>query len=1000
MEEKGEAGSKVNNAWSFAQKHALVLTLLLVVILQFIPNNDGGLPWGGMWMRMKVQDLSIADHAAESSVENFLQQRASEVAQKQYPNLPEANRQKVVEELKEKIRKDNKDELERERKKLVDQIRDEYTYDADGRKFVYMPDIDPYYFLRYARNILEKGHYYDVLKDGQPWDNHMIAPVGSLAWQTWHPLVLAWMYRINSIFDPHVTLMQAATYFPIVFMTLSLVFVFLIAQRLSGNIGGFFAATLLALLPSVIGRTPWGHADTDAYNIFFPLLAAWLLFIALSSKSTKRQSIFGALAGIAVGVYSNFWSGWWYVFNFIGAALAVAILVDIVYHRKGFWQHGNTRKFVLIGLSIIIATAVVSSLTVGWDSFAYGAFKAAIGYTSIKEAALPSLWPNVLTTVAELSPASLGEVISLSGGSLIFIISALGVLLLLLRKENGKFDLTYSSLLVIWFLGTVYMSLKGTRFVLLLAPALAVAFGVGVGLLYKRLSSFAERQLNLNKVVAGVLIVVIVGIIIVNPVKAGSHMVRDAYASVTNDVPIMNDAWWNSLTKIKESSQPDAIINSWWDFGHHFKFVADRAVTFDGASQGLPQAHWIGRVLQTSDEKEAVAILRMLDCGANMAFDVALNKTNDPLASVKLVKEIIMQDKEKAVQTAEAAGIPDVVKFTHCDPPEDYFIASGDMVGKSGVWSHFGLWSFERAEVWQKWRLVSESEAVPKMAERFGMSEQDAKSLYNSALTLSSEEAANQWISPWPGYVQSDSSSCSRDKDLVMCGSSVAVNLTDKRGEVRLPQGVAVAGKLIVYSRDGGKAEMVEEGGNKELTIIMWPSGDGMSAIPAYSDVADSMFTRLYFMQGFGLKYFKPFSAEHQLTGGDVFVYKLDWAGKETNIPEALMPKDKVEPGARVLVNYIGWLDDGSVFDSSIPGWKELNVSPDSSFDDFGAKPMPFVAGKKMVVPGFESRIQGMKAGETKTITIPPEEAYGTDPGKHPLGGKTLHFKLRIESVE
>jgi peptidylprolyl isomerase len=109
---------------------------------------------------------------------------------------------------------------------------------------------------------------------------------------------------------------------------------------------------------------------------------------------------------------------------------------------------------------------------------------------------------------------------------------------------------------------------------------------------------------------------------------------------------------------------------------------------------------------------------------------------------------------------------------------------------------------------------------------------------------------------------------------------------------------------------------------------------------------------------------------------------------------------DKVEPGARVLVNYIGWLDDNSVFDSSILGWKDLALTPDSNLDDFETKPMPFVVGKRMLIPGFESRIQGMKAGEMKTIAVPPEEAYGTDPAKHPLGGKTLHFKIRIESVE
>jgi hypothetical protein len=265
---------------------------------------------------------------------------------------------------------------------------------------------------------------------------------------------------------------------------------------------------------------------------------------------------------------------------------------------------------------------------------------------------------------------------------------------------------------------------------------------------------------------------------------------------------------------------------------------------------------------------------------------------------------------------------------------------------------------------------------------------------------LASEEAANQWISPWPGYPQTDASSCERQDEVIMCGSNIAVNLSEQHGEVRLSQGIAVAGKIIVFDRDGSKSEVVKEKGNKDLTIVMWPSGDGMSAIAAYSQVADSMFTRLYYMQGFGLKYFRPFSVEKQLISGDVFVYKLDWDGGEVNVPEEFMPKDKVEPGARVRVNYIGWLDDDSVFDSSIPGWKELNVTRYSDFDAFDTKPMAFVFARDSLIPGFESRIQGMKAGETKTITIPPEEAYGTDPEKHQLGGKTLHFKLRIESVE
>jgi len=42
----------------------------------------------------------------------------------------------------------------------------------------------------------------------------------------------------------------------------------------------------------------------------------------------------------------------------------------------------------------------------------------------------------------------------------------------------------------------------------------------------------------------------------------------------------------------------------------------------------------------------------------------------------------------------------------------------------------------------------------------------------------------------------------------------------------------------------------------------------------------------------------------------------------------------------------------------------------------------------------------GMNVSEVKTFTVSPELGYGTDAGKHPLGNKTLHFKVRVESIK
>ena len=64
--------------------------------------------------------------------------------------------------------------------------------------------------------------------------------------------------------------------------------------------------------------------------------------------------------------------------------------------------------------------------------------------------------------------------------------------------------------------------------------------------------------------------------------------------------------------------------------------------------------------------------------------------------------------------------------------------------------------------------------------------------------------------------------------------------------------------------------------------------------------------------------------------------------------------------GTRVLVHYTGTLDDGTQFDSSR-----------------GREPLEVILGQDMVIPGFEKAITGLEPGQSVTVTIPEEEAYG-----------------------
>lgn len=65
--------------------------------------------------------------------------------------------------------------------------------------------------------------------------------------------------------------------------------------------------------------------------------------------------------------------------------------------------------------------------------------------------------------------------------------------------------------------------------------------------------------------------------------------------------------------------------------------------------------------------------------------------------------------------------------------------------------------------------------------------------------------------------------------------------------------------------------------------------------------------------------------------------------------------------GDSVRVHYTGTLDDGTVFDSSV-----------------GNDPLLFTLGGGEVIEGFDQAVVGMQVGESKTITLPPEQAYGS----------------------
>ncbi len=77
--------------------------------------------------------------------------------------------------------------------------------------------------------------------------------------------------------------------------------------------------------------------------------------------------------------------------------------------------------------------------------------------------------------------------------------------------------------------------------------------------------------------------------------------------------------------------------------------------------------------------------------------------------------------------------------------------------------------------------------------------------------------------------------------------------------------------------------------------------------------------------------------------------------------------------GDMVSVDYIGTLDNGTVFDTSLESTARQNNLPIRP----SYAPLSFKVGTGQMISGFDKAVVGMKEGEEKTVRLTPSEAYG-----------------------
>ncbi|MBU1975636.1 MAG: hypothetical protein KKG59_04500 [Nanoarchaeota archaeon] len=1019
-----------------------LITILSVVVLLVIAFGVG---WH---YRNITNELPITRDWATNNVQTYYKNAIRAQVDQQYPNLPAQSKNEIVNEQYAEFAKQNQATLNNN----IDEAQKFFLHNyQDDQGQTYMLNIDSFYWYRRSVNIVETGKYYDSIRDGFEFDDYMLAPLGIKAKGDFHSYFTAYLYKFLRFFKSDIRLITVAFMVSALLGSLSVIPCFFIVRKKVGDFGGFFAALLLVLHPIFLGRSMAGDFDIDAYNIFFPLIIAWIFLEAIEAKSLKNKLGLTVLNGLVVGIFSFAWrGGWWYIFDFVigvmmlylwyitlklainkiikrkilkmselyargllffgplllgaillfihkGIALvfagiyALAIIVYFVYviidsvkkrlSKKKLDIHNEEILNTLIILIVFVAVSSLFVLLFSGSKVLITGPLSPIRITGLQDAAKQDYWPNVYTTVAELNTTNFAGVISQIGSlgqignkyHFFFIIATMGIILGLVKKKadwkdiflisfafiyyiiitrpaalksspvlyillfsvpfliglflllkDNYVDIKYALFLTLWFVATIYAGTKGVRFTILLVPAFCVAFGVTIGTLYRVLTNLGNRELHIPKIIMKTVLIILFLLLLINPMKAASEVAK-------NHVPIFDRTWYEAMDTINKDSQPDAIINSWWDFGHFFKAIGNRSVTFDGAIQNTPPAHWVGRSLASHSEEESLGILRMLDCGQNTPFEMLLDETDDTIKSIELLRTIMVSSKEEAAALLEENGITSdtktrIIEATLCEPPENYFVTSGDMVGKAGVWAHFGYWDFKRAYIYRNIKGVPRSEAMTLLKEKFDMDETEADSYYMQVQALLTSRDANGWISPWPGYITSQPIGCTQINRTLECKINLGVgqdaasrtvletaviNLDDPESsylhmtafdpslQTRLGEQITWPNNFVISGEDGFVTYHFENATFLQDIVVDIYRKRLLITDPLLSQ---STFTKLFYFNGMYMEHFDKVFEKQSSGQGNVIVWKVDWDGKTEEelieLKNKWMPKpvEPVEP--------------------------------------------------------------------------------------------------------
>jgi len=269
---------------------------------------------------------------------------------------------------------------------------------------------------------------------------------------------------------------------------------------------------------------------------------------------------------------------------------------------------------------------------------------------------------------------------------------------------------------------------------------------------------------------------------------------------------VLSDNWWEGLNWIKNNTAECATIATYWDPGHFITGIARRPVVFDGASQGATRTLTLpGNA--TEEEIQAAAVIPQY-----RAERVRENGTE-----VTKVTTARIQDIATTLYTAdEDTALRILSKYRNPGCDEMYYIASSDLIGKSVWWSYFATWTPVEKGVQYNYAILS--------------------------LSQQRDIDLNTRLYIYP---------ISTDQSILLVDANSTLTPLFQQGNL-----APVRVERIVYFLPDGSG-ISRDVPDAEVKGLVWVDPSRQVVVFAPPQIADSLFTRLFFMNGQGLEHFQ-----------------------------------------------------------------------------------------------------------------------------------------------